>query len=51
VRPPSAHAIGDAYKIIERDDADVMIAGGTEAAITPLWALADSPHARALNAQ
>jgi 3-oxoacyl-[acyl-carrier-protein] synthase II len=32
----SAHAIGDAYKIIERDDADVMIAGGTEAAITPM---------------
>jgi 3-oxoacyl-[acyl-carrier-protein] synthase II len=32
----SAHSIGDAYKIIERDDADVMIAGGTEAAITPM---------------
>jgi len=32
----SAHAIGDAYKIIERGDADVMIAGGTEAAITPM---------------
>jgi 3-oxoacyl-[acyl-carrier-protein] synthase II len=32
----SAHAIGDAYKIIQRDDADVMIAGGTEAAITPM---------------
>jgi 3-oxoacyl-[acyl-carrier-protein] synthase II len=31
-----AHAIGDAYKIIERNDADVMIAGGTEAAITPM---------------
>ena len=31
-----AHAIGDAYKIIERSDADVMIAGGTEAAITPM---------------
>jgi 3-oxoacyl-[acyl-carrier-protein] synthase II len=31
----SAHAIGDAYKIIQRCDADVMIAGGTEAAITP----------------
>jgi 3-oxoacyl-[acyl-carrier-protein] synthase II len=32
----SAHAIGDAFKIISRCDADVMIAGGTEAAITPM---------------
>ncbi|HLJ88639.1 MAG TPA: beta-ketoacyl-ACP synthase II [Candidatus Angelobacter sp.] len=32
----SAHAVGDAYKIIQRCDADVMIAGGTEAAITPM---------------
>jgi 3-oxoacyl-[acyl-carrier-protein] synthase II len=32
----SAHSIGDAFKIIQRDDADVMIAGGTEAAITPM---------------
>ncbi|HZQ92015.1 MAG TPA: beta-ketoacyl-ACP synthase II [Terriglobales bacterium] len=32
----SAHAIGDAAKIIARCDADVMIAGGTEAAITPM---------------
>jgi 3-oxoacyl-[acyl-carrier-protein] synthase II len=32
----SAHAVGDAYKIISRCDADVMIAGGTEAAITPM---------------
>jgi 3-oxoacyl-[acyl-carrier-protein] synthase II len=32
----SAHSIGDAYKIIQRDDADVMIAGGAEAAITPM---------------
>ena len=32
----SAHAIGDAFKIIQRGAADVMIAGGTEAAITPM---------------
>jgi 3-oxoacyl-[acyl-carrier-protein] synthase II len=32
----SAHAIGDAYEIIRRSDADVMIAGGSEAAITPM---------------
>jgi len=32
----SAHAIGDAFKIIQRSDADVMIAGGTEASITPM---------------
>ena len=32
----SAHSIGDAFKIIQRCDADVMIAGGSEAAITPM---------------
>jgi 3-oxoacyl-[acyl-carrier-protein] synthase II len=32
----SAHAIGDAFEIIRRDKADVMIAGGSEAAITPM---------------
>ena len=30
------HAIGDAFKIIQRNDADVMIAGGAEAIITEL---------------
>jgi 3-oxoacyl-[acyl-carrier-protein] synthase II len=32
----SAHALGDAYEIILRGAADVMIAGGSEAAITPM---------------
>jgi 3-oxoacyl-[acyl-carrier-protein] synthase II len=32
----SAHSIGDAARIIKYGDADVMIAGGTEAAITPM---------------
>ncbi len=32
----SAHAIGEASRAIERGDADVMIAGGAEATVTPL---------------
>ena len=30
------HSIGEAFEIIQRGDAEVMVAGGTEAAITPL---------------
>ncbi len=32
----SAHAVGDSFKIIARADADAMICGGAEAAITPM---------------
>ncbi len=32
----SAHAVGDSYRLIQRSDAEVMICGGTEAAITPM---------------
>ncbi len=32
----SAHSIGDSFKIIQRGDADAMICGGAEAAITPM---------------
>ncbi len=31
-----AHAIGDAVRVIQRDEADLMFAGGTEAVVTPL---------------
>lgn len=31
-----AHAIGDSFKLIQRGDADAMICGGAEAAITPM---------------
>jgi len=32
----AAHALGDSFKIIQRGDAEAMITGGTEGAITPL---------------
>lgn len=32
----SAHSIGDSYRLIQHDDADVMICGGSEACITPM---------------
>lgn len=42
------HSIGDAARIIERGDADIMVAGGSEAAITPL-AVAGFGNMRALS--
>ncbi|UCD65009.1 MAG: beta-ketoacyl-ACP synthase II [Candidatus Zixiibacteriota bacterium] len=44
----SAHAIGDAFRIIQRGEADIMIAGGAEATITPT-ALAGFCQAKALS--
>ncbi len=44
----SSHAILDAFKIVQRGDADIMIAGGAEAAITPT-SLAGFCSARALS--
>lgn len=42
------HAIGDAFRLIQRGDADIIISGGTEAAITPL-ALAGFNSMKALS--
>jgi 3-oxoacyl-[acyl-carrier-protein] synthase II len=44
----SGHSLGDAFRLIQHDDADVMIAGGSEAAITPL-ALASFANMKALS--
>jgi len=44
----ATHSIGDAFKIIQRGDADIMMAGGSEAAITPL-SVAGFCSARALS--
>lgn len=44
----SAHAIGEAYRLIADGDADCMIAGGAEAAVTPL-AMAGFSNMKALS--
>ena len=46
-----AHSIGEAARLIERGDADVMLAGGTEAAVTPIGRGGLRRDARALDAQ
>jgi 3-oxoacyl-[acyl-carrier-protein] synthase II len=44
----SAHALGDAFRLIQHGEADVMIAGGSEAAITPV-AIASFANMKALS--
>ena len=39
-----AHAIGDAAEIIRRGDADVMVAGGSEASIVPVGIVGFDEH-------
>ena len=44
----SGHALGDAFRLIQHGEADVMIAGGSEAAITPV-AIASFANMKALS--
>ena len=46
-----AHAIGDAFRLIQGGYADAMICGGTEASITPLGIAGLRRDARAVDAQ
>jgi len=44
----SGHSLGDAFRLIQHDEADVVVAGGSEAAITPL-AIASFANMKALS--
>ncbi len=44
----SAHALGESYRLVQRGEADIMITGGAEAAVTPL-AIAGFSNMKALS--
>jgi 3-oxoacyl-[acyl-carrier-protein] synthase II len=46
----SAHAVGDAFRILQRGDADIMVSGGAEATVTPLT-IAGFANMKALSAR
>lgn len=46
----SAHAVGDAVRILQRGDADIMITGGAEATVTPMT-IAGFANMKALSAR
>ena len=46
----SAHAVGDAMRILQRGDADIMITGGAEATVTPMT-IAGFGNMKALSAR
>jgi 3-oxoacyl-[acyl-carrier-protein] synthase II len=46
----SAHAVGDAFRLVQRGDADAMVAGGAEATVTPM-AIAGFTNMKALSAR
>lgn len=46
----SAHALGEAFRMIQRGEADVMIAGGAEATVTPMT-VAGFANMKALSAR
>lgn len=46
----SAHAVGDAFRLVQRGDADAMVAGGAEATVTPM-AVAGFTNMKALSSR
>ena len=46
----SAHAVGDAFRLVQRGDADAMVAGGAEATVTPM-AIAGFTNMKALSSR